>query len=129
MILPQTRFKCVITFNSNKSQAQITNFLNNTVKTPFEAKINQILTANFVSYSLGFKYKLINLGGGVWQIYPKFFFSGETNLTANQLATGISNLLAELKTILKTNFESNGATNVNFHIQYLDGRAKASDET
>ena len=105
------------------------NYLNNTVKTPFEAKINQVLTANFVSYSLEFKYKLIDLGGNTWQIYPKFSVSGETNLTQGQLVTGISNLLAELKTILKTNFEANGATNVQFHIQYPDMRAKASDET
>ena len=129
MIVDQTRFKCVITFTSNKSRNQILNYLNNTVKTPFEAKINQVLTANFVSYSLEFKYKLIDLGGNTWQIYPKFSVSGETNLTQGQLITGISNLLAELKTILKTNFEANGATNVQFHIQYPDMRAKASDET
>ena len=128
MIVSQTRFKCVITFNSNKSRNQILNYLNNTVKTPFEAKINQVLTANFTSYSLGFKYKLNDMGGNSWELYPKFFVSGDTNLTQGQLETAVSNLLGELKTILKTNFESNGATNVKFHITYPDRRAKTSDE-
>ena len=127
MILPQQRFKIVIVFNSNRTQAQITNFLNNTVKAPFEAKINQVLTANFISYNLGFKYK-INKQGNYYEVYPKIIISGETNLTESQLITGISNLLSDLKTILKTNFETQPVTNIRFHIQYPDFRAKVSDE-
>ena len=87
------------------------------------------MNANFdAGWSLFVKLKVNKTSKNEWEIYPKFGISGTTNLTIPQLNTGVSNLLADLKTTLKADFESQGATNVLFHVHYPDKRQNASDE-
>jgi len=127
--LNQYVLKIVITFGSNKSKNQITNYLTNTVWDKLETKIDTKMDNNFdVGWSKIVKLKIIELANNAWEAYPKFAISGTTSLTASQLRSGMSDLLADLKVTLKAEFESNGATNVKFHIRYLDSRALTGDE-
>ncbi len=130
IVLEQKILKIVISFTSNKSKNQITNYLTNNVWPKLQTKINTKMNANFdPGWSIISKLKITEHEGNEWEIYPKFAISGTTNLTANQLKSGVSDLLANLKVTLKEEFEANGATGVIFHIHYSDGRVKLGDET
>lgn len=120
----------MIKFNSNRNKTQIRNYLINTIWPRLETKINTIMNNNFdAGWSVDTKLKVDKVSNKLWTIYPKFAVSGTTSLTGTQLRTGVSNLLADLKVTLKADFESQGATNVKFHIHYEDGRDKQGDET
>lgn len=127
--LIQRPLKIVIIFNSANTETQIRNYLINTVWPALQTKINTKMDNNFVTgWSKGIKLSVGSLGINEWQVYPKFWISGTTNLTVSQLRTGLSDLLRNLKTTLKADFESQGATNVRFHVHYQDGRTLEVDE-
>jgi len=122
--------KIVITFTSTRTKTQITNFLKNTIWSKLQTKINTVMNNNFdVGWKVEPKLKVIELGVNKWQVYPKFAISGTTNLTGQQLKTGVSNLLANLKTTLLAEVNSQNASNISFHVHYSDGRALAGDES
>lgn len=132
--LDQAVLKIVIQFKSSRSETQIRNYLVNTVWAKLESKIDAKMDANFdAGWTKNVKLKVnksLDPDGVEWtEIYPKFTISGTTNLTGTQLKTGVSDLLRDLKTTLKDEFQSQGATNVSFHIHYQDGRVKEIDET
>jgi len=132
--LNQSVLKILIQFQSNRNINQVRNYLRNTVWPKLETKIDNKMNNNFdAGWTKSVKLKLSESqdgNGDDWfEAYPKFIISGTTNLTASQLKTGVSDLLADLKVTLKADFESKGATNVTFHIHYQDGRASSGDET
>ena len=127
--LNQRTLKIVISFTSNRSQQQITNYLTNTVWPALETKIDTKMDNNFdPGWTKGISLRVNEISPNEWEVYPKLWISGDTNLTGAQLKTGVSDLLADLKVTLKAEFESQGATNVEFHIHYQDGRASGVDE-
>ena len=125
----QETFKIVISFTSNKSESQIIDYLNNTVWSNLETRINNVMASNFDNgWNIQKKLKVNSIGNDRWEVYPKFGISGTTQRNEGQLRGVFSSLLAQLKTTLKTDFESDGATDVTFHIHYPDQRQNASDE-
>jgi len=137
--LDKQKIKIAIEGRVNKSENAITNYLTNIVWPKLQTKIETKMNANFdvgwtfdkslrVKKSDGFSLVENQITNDWVSVYPKFWISGTTNLTVQQLKTGVSDLLADLKTTLKEDFESQGATELSFHVQYQDGRQKTSDE-
>lgn len=130
--LDQVVLKIVIRFQSNRNINQVRNYLTNTVWPKLEAKIDTKMDNNFdPGWTKSIKLKLTESqeGNEDWfEAYPKLSISGTTNLTASQLRTGVSDLLADLKVTLKADFELQGATNITFHVHYQDGRSAEIDE-
>jgi len=128
--LNQAILKIVITLKSTFTENQIRNYLINTVWPKLETKIDTKMDNNFnTGWSKQVKLKVHKTADDWVDIYPKFTISGTTSLTGAQLKTGVSDLLRDLKTTLKDEFESQGATDITFHPHYQDGRAKEADET
>jgi len=122
--------KIVCTAKSTFTETQIRNFLINTVWPKLKTKIDTKMNNNFdPGWSVEKKLKVKKSTDNWVNIYPKFAISGTTSLTGAQLRTGVSNLLKELKDVLKAEFLANGATDITFHPHYKDGRAKESDDT
>ena len=127
--IKEATLKIIITFTSTRNQNTIKNYLTNTVWPKLETKIDAKMDNNFnPGWSKSIFLRISSLGNDEWQIYPKLILNGTTNLTASQLRTGVSDLLRDLKTTLKADFESQGATNVKFHVHYEDERVKETDE-
>ena len=130
MITFARRIKIVIDFTLNRSEAQIRDYLNNIAWPILHSKIDDKVATIFnPGYIVSApKLKLVNFGNNEWQIYPKFGIEGTSNLTEEQFRLELSNLLSDLKLILKQKFDSQGATNIVFHINYPDRRTRSSDE-
>jgi hypothetical protein len=128
--LNQKVLKIVIQAEINKNETQVRNYLTNVVWPKLETKIDTKMDNNFdPGWSKEVSLR-VTKGPGNWiEAYPKFMISGETPLTAEQLKISVSDLLADLKITLKADFESQGATNITFHVHYEDGRQSAVDET
>jgi len=130
--LNQSVLKMVMDFTkAGTNETQIRNFLINNIWPALRTKIDTKMNNNFdPGWIRKNKLNVFKLNEpDRWQIYPKFYISGTTNLTSAQLRSGISNLLRDLKTTLIAEGTTLGVTNMTFHIHYEDGRVPEADET
>jgi len=109
--------KIVVTFDkSGITETALRNYLINNVWSDVRDILITKLDNNFESYTLNKSLKVNNIGGDRWEFYPKFVISGETTLTKQQLRNGFDSTLDNIKAILQTHMDAQGATNVKYHI-------------
>ncbi len=109
--------KIVVTFDKpGITEAQISNYLKNTVWPDVQDIIITKLDNNFIEYTLEKKLKVHQLDSNTFQFYPKFVISGETALTKQQLRNGFDNTIDNIKDVIQVHMDLQSATNVKYHL-------------
>ncbi len=110
--------KIVIEFTKNGGLPQLRNAFLADADPLIDAKIHERLDANVTGLTIDKKFK-ISKQGNDWQVYPKYVLKGtDTDLSQSELETKIGNLLDEIKAIVLTFLQNEGASNICWHIHY-----------
>ena len=119
--------KIVVTFDKpGITEAQISNYLKNTVWLDIEPIITNKLDNNFITYDLDVKLKVYQLNTNKFEFYPKFTVSGETTLTPQQLRNGFDSTIDNIKDVIQVHMDLQSATNVNYHLHKSFGAVNES---
>ena len=118
--------KVVVWFNSTRSFTQIRNFFQNTVLPDVRAAVVSRVTPNFNNVTFSQRLGLEqNVGGafGVadFEAYAKVVFSGDTELTPQQVRDGFDNIVDDIKIIIRNHATSQGATIIGWHVHRTSG--------
>jgi len=117
IVVDDYRLKFVATFTrEGTNKQQIANFLTNQVFPSMQTDLINKLDANFINYTIGFKLNVFDQGNDRYQIYPKIFFSGNTNLNAIQLKNGLDSTIDDWLTTVEGDMATQNATNVSYHV-------------
>jgi len=109
--------KFVVSFTkSGVTKTQIENFLNNQLFPPMRDKLITKLDANFIEYTISKKLTVTSHGNDRWEVYPKIFFSGSTNLSQVALQNGLDSTIDDWLTVFETEMAVQEASNVRYHI-------------
>ena len=128
LVINDQIIKIVVIFDINAPFNAVKNYLQNQVLPELQIAVNNKLQANFTDYSLTADFRFIqNPINDQFEVYPKLLFSGTTELTAQQLKTGVDNALADLKTTLKNEIIGQGGTPLFFHVHRSTGSATETE--
>ena len=109
--------KFVVTFDKvGITEAQISNYLKNTVWLDVRDILITKLDNNFITYDLVVKLKVNQINANTFQFYPKFIISGETSLSPAQLRNGFDATLNNIKDVIQVHLDLQSATNVSYHM-------------
>ncbi len=109
--------KFVISFDkSGVTKTQIENFLTNQLFPPMRDKLITKLDANFIEHTISKKLTVTSHGNDRWEVYPKIFFSGSTNLNQTQLNNGLDSTIDDWIMVFETEGATQGVSNVSYHI-------------
>lgn len=123
--------KVVINFEHSANLNGVFNYYTGTVK-PQAVTIINIYSANIddfsmqsrpdseVLYIIGFNE---DTGKNIYELYPKVVFFGNLpdGISQAQFDNAFDNFLTDMKNMLKSELQSNGATNIKAHIHYTTG--------
>lgn len=121
--------KIVAQFSTTQTKAQLQNLLENNIWAKLESHINSVIQKRFkTGAKINSDMRVNQLPGNIFELYPKFWFEGETDRTKTEIQKDVSDLLKTIKIEIKTVLNSIGITDVKFHIHYFDKREMESDE-
>ncbi len=123
--------KAVVQFEHTADLNTVTNYYINTVKPQavtiigtYSSNVDNFETEyrpdNEVLYIIG-----VNEGTGdnIYELYPKVAFYGNLpdGVTQAQFDNAFDNFITDLKNMVKSELQSNGATNIKAHVHYTTG--------
>lgn len=131
---PPTHFidvKAVVQFEHSANLSQVRAYYDSTVKPQVVTLINQY-SANIDNFSYrtdptenALYVIMINeeTGNNIYELYPDTTFFGTlpNGVTKQQFENGFNNFLTDVKNVIKSELQSNGATIIKSHIHYTYG--------
>lgn len=115
-VVDNERIKLVVDFNIPLDEPTLRNKFDTELKQLTIDKLNERFDKYF-SFSTKGKFKLVDYGNNEYQFYPKILISGHDNTTISFSAT-INTFLGEFRTLILSFLQSNGATNICWHIHF-----------
>ncbi len=108
----------MIEFDHNiATEQQIRNYVTNTLWPDIKAEAQTKIQSNFQNFSIDAKLNVHDIGNNRFVVYPKFWISGETDLTKAQLKTGFKNfMLDDVRPLVRDGLISQGASNIKCYV-------------
>lgn len=110
-----------------KGESVIRNDMESTMKIELQTKINQRLLGNYTNTFVDSSMRIYTLPGGVYEMYPKIWFYGDSSKTITQHNLFADLTMNDLKDIIDIYLKANNAGNIVWYIDYTSGEQKIID--